>query len=1264
MAHTDRNPYRQEPGEKFQVMENEEIIYEVIELIDNELLPEKRAISDLSEVDLSWELHEPGKDQLVNSVVQKKRSACTLIGEEHVVMNCDIDTVMLRQAFRDVHEMRPSQQLHDFDEGELVTSSIKHAVVVSRDPVKTVDNRVTATPLETQTLCNDSDQRPSPFSHEEGQRVLITSSVLNGFEESDQESLKFSSMAYKEMHEESEDRSFTISDQCYSSDEENSSDLHGSNNLKVAGRRIVDFDYILEQLREKFSKHGSTGCTISSLKLEKSVDRGLRALFYLRCQNCDYVKSIWSDRDDDKVMGINESAVCGTITAGTGCSTLQEMLAAMGIPCMSHVTYRKYRDRLYPGFSAAVDEETKRAGADERNRAIAKGHFVTINERVYATISVIADGCWAKRSYQGGKHDSLSGAATIIGAETGKALFVAVRNKYCSIHAKAEQLKREPPAHVCYKNWGRDQSSTAMETDILVEGFRHSVEMHGLIYSTLIADGDSSTFQSITDTHPYRDYGITVKKSECNNHLFRNLCRKIKDASKSRLLRPPEKGTMNVTTLREYVLRSGLRMRTVIEQVRDLRKSEDIPKTEKLAKFENDIFVIFDHIYGRHSACSTLPIPCQPEPDEMDVIPQLHRIGIYVALEEAVRYLSCHAESLLEKVTNNVAEGANSIINKFNYGKRINHCAKNSYEMRVYGATVQHNTQEVLSKVHLGMGKRVPASVYKMEKDRQVQIATNKLCRREDGMRKRRGWHGTDKDYGPSARKPDMPLHLYNIFVEKHLEKLKTYQKNRAKIERETVTQSESDVWHLIRADIITASKFGPVCRMLDSTSCSNMVASIRYPKVIDTAAVRFGITNEKKGLEALELILGEKIVPCGLFIHPEIPYLGATPDGLIDTDGIVEIKCPHSAKDMCPETAIEQIPHLRNIFSKKDKDCMNKNHPYYYQVIGQLEVTQRSYCIFAVWTSVGVKFVKVNRDYDFWSCRMEPLLSRFYMKCMLPEIVDSRRNRNMPIRDPEYILQAKNDLKRKREQKSTSIQDKERKKKIKIRDSILFDVPAQNASRVTGTNPNENIHLATTWIPITIDNNTRPSQQGIAILEGLRRDIRTDEVIADVLMPKSLLNDTSIDLFQNIVEANSDFRFHPTSYFAYYTYIEPCTAGQCMQIIGGNQNRHWCCVYYDGSKVSIYDSLCRCEYTLISAEEKRYIHKRYPRITPADILMQPVTKQPDQYSCGVYAAAFATAIALGRDPCYEKYSLDASKMRAHLARIVEQQQLLPFPIE
>ena len=67
-----------------------------------------------------------------------------------------------------------------------------------------------------------------------------------------------------------------------------------------------------------------------------------------------------------------------------------------------------------------------------------------------------------------------------------------------------------------------------MESDAITEGFRTSIEMHGLIYRTLVADGDSNVYQSILNNNPYREQMITVKKIECTNHLLRNLCKKLK----------------------------------------------------------------------------------------------------------------------------------------------------------------------------------------------------------------------------------------------------------------------------------------------------------------------------------------------------------------------------------------------------------------------------------------------------------------------------------------------------------------------------------------------------------------------------------------------------------------------------------------------------------------------------------------------------------------------------------------------------------------
>ncbi|XP_039299422.1 uncharacterized protein LOC120355163 [Nilaparvata lugens] len=52
-------------------------------------------------------------------------------------------------------------------------------------------------------------------------------------------------------------------------------------------------------------------------------------------------------------------------------------------------------------------------------------------------LTVIADGGWAKRSYRS-NYNSLSGVAAIVGSHTKKVIFMGVRNKYCTICARAD----------------------------------------------------------------------------------------------------------------------------------------------------------------------------------------------------------------------------------------------------------------------------------------------------------------------------------------------------------------------------------------------------------------------------------------------------------------------------------------------------------------------------------------------------------------------------------------------------------------------------------------------------------------------------------------------------------------------------------------------------------------------------------------------------------------------------------------------------------
>lgn len=147
------------------------------------------------------------------------------------------------------------------------------------------------------------------------------------------------------------------------------------------------------------------------------------------------------------------------------------------------------------------------------------------------------------------------------------------------------------------------------------------------------------------------------------------------------------------------------------------------------------------------------------------------------------------------------------------------------------------------------------------------------------------------------------------------------------------------------------------------------------------------------------------EIQPCGLFIDDKYPFLGASPDGVCGTDTIIEVKCPITAARLGMKEAIKQRK-VNFWLAKGSFDEVNKNHAWYYQIQGQLHITGRQKCIFAAWTNENqpLKTAVIERDDNFWSMKMEDKLVKFYKDCLLPEIIDPRVSRNMPIREPNYI--------------------------------------------------------------------------------------------------------------------------------------------------------------------------------------------------------------------------------------------------------------------
>ena len=133
------------------------------------------------------------------------------------------------------------------------------------------------------------------------------------------------------------------------------------------------------------------------------------------------------------------------------------------------------------------------------------------------SITVVVDVGWSKRSHKH-SYNANSEVGVIFGFATQRLLFIGVRNKYCSICSVASSKEEDIREHCCFKNW--TESSTAMESDIIVEGFNLSECMHCLWYMKFIGDGDSSVHYNIITSVPY---GRHVEKIECANHAVNPL---------------------------------------------------------------------------------------------------------------------------------------------------------------------------------------------------------------------------------------------------------------------------------------------------------------------------------------------------------------------------------------------------------------------------------------------------------------------------------------------------------------------------------------------------------------------------------------------------------------------------------------------------------------------------------------------------------------------------------------------------------------------
>ena len=149
------------------------------------------------------------------------------------------------------------------------------------------------------------------------------------------------------------------------------------------------------------------------------------------------------------------------------------------------------------------------------------------------------------------------------------------------------------------------------------------------------------------------------------------------------------------------------------------------------------------------------------------------------------------------------------------------------------------------------------------------------------------------------------------------------------------------------------------VCHTDPAKPAQSLIKGICYPEAFSftSKATSWGCQHEQDTKNIYFKACKVKhvdfsVMDSGLVINSQWPYIGASPDGLINCTccgkGALEIKCPFCH----PETSLQVAATNDNKFCLKQLDGklhLDHKHAYYYQVQTQLFVCDVEYADFCV---------------------------------------------------------------------------------------------------------------------------------------------------------------------------------------------------------------------------------------------------------------------------------------------------------------------------
>lgn len=209
--------------------------------------------------------------------------------------------------------------------------------------------------------------------------------------------------------------------------------------------------------------------------------------------------------------------------------------------------------------------------------------------------------------------------------------------------------------------------------------------------------------------------------------------------------------------------------------------------------------------------------------------------------------------------------------------------------------------------------------------------------------------------------------------------------------DRIAAIQQGTEEWHQLRLGKVTASRVADILAKTKSgasASRGNYLIELALQRVTKTieesysnSAMEWGVATEPQARVAYEVSTGNFVDQIAFVNHPTIEGFGCSPDGLVGSDSLIEIKCPSSSVHW---------------------SYIKANEPpqkYIIQMQAQMAVTGAKWCDFVSFDPrmperSQLLIIRVNRDEEFIA-DMEKEIKQFLSEVEAEVNLMEKRNGN-----------------------------------------------------------------------------------------------------------------------------------------------------------------------------------------------------------------------------------------------------------------------------